>query len=239
MGVIVPAFNEEARIASSLRRIVEYYSTQKYTWHVTVISDGSSDGTDALVSEFAAQHPEISLITYQPNRGKGYAVRRGMLEVEGDLLLFCDADLATPQEETEKLLAHIELGADIAIGSRPMRESRLERRQPWYRELFGRLANGLVQLLAIRGIQDTQCGFKLFQRDVARDVFKRCTMDGFSFDLEALMVARDLGYRIDEIPIRWSHQEGSKVVLMRDGPRALRDLIILRLRSRRKRLRES
>lgn len=237
--MIVPAFNEEARIASSLRRIVEYYSTQKYTWHVTVISDGSSDGTDALVSEFAAQHPEISLITYQPNRGKGYAVRRGMLEVEGDLLLFCDADLATPQEETEKLLAHIELGADIAIGSRPMRESRLERRQPWYRELFGRLANGLVQLLAIRGIQDTQCGFKLFQRDVARDVFKRCTMDGFSFDLEALMVARDLGYRIDEIPIRWSHQEGSKVVLMRDGPRALRDLIILRLRSRRKRLRES
>jgi dolichyl-phosphate beta-glucosyltransferase len=238
LGVIVPAFNEEARIASSLTRIVEYYSAQPYTWHVTVMSDGSTDKTDELVAEFASKHPEITLLSYKPNRGKGYAVRKGMLEVEGELLLFCDADLATPQEETEKLLTRIRDGAAVAIGSRPLRESRLERRQPWYRELFGRMANGIVQLLAIRGIKDTQCGFKLFKLPVARDVFKRCTMDGFSFDLEALMIARDLGYRIDEVPIRWSHQEGSKVVLMRDGPRALRDLIILRLRSRRKRLRE-
>jgi dolichyl-phosphate beta-glucosyltransferase len=236
--VIVPAYNEEARIASSLTRIVEYYSAQPYTWHVTVISDGSTDRTEAIVQEFAAQHPEITLLSYTQNRGKGYAVRKGMLEVEGELLLFCDADLATPQEETSKLLEHVRAGADVAIGSRPLRESRLERRQPWYRELFGRMANGVVQLLAIRGIKDTQCGFKMFKFAVARDVFRRCTMDGFSFDLEALMIARDLGYRIDEIPIRWSHQEGSKVVLMRDGPRAFRDLIILRFRSRRKRLRE-
>ena len=236
--MIVPAFNEEARIASSLSRIVEY-SAQPYTWHVTVISDGSTDRTEEIVGDFAAKHPEITLVSYKPNRGKGYAVRKGMLEVEGELLSFLTADLATPQEETEKLLAHIKEGADVAIGSRPLRESRLEKRQPWYREAFGRLANGLVQLLAIRGIKDTQCGFKMFRLAVARDVFKRCTMDGFSFDLEALMIARDLGYRIDEIPIRWSHQEGSKVVLMRDGPRALRDLVILRMRSRRKRLRES
>jgi len=236
--VIVPAFNEEARIASSLTRIVEYYSGQPYTWHVTVVSDGSTDQTEAIVAGFAAAHPEISLSTYTPNRGKGYAVRKGMLETAGELLLFCDADLATPQEETEKLLSHVRDGADVAIGSRPLRDSRLERRQPWYRELFVRVANGIVQLLAIRGIKDTQCGFKMFKTGVARDVFKRCTMDGFSFDLEALMIARDLGYRIDEVPIRWSHQEGSKVVLMRDGPRALRDLLILRLRSRRKRLRE-
>ena len=236
--MIVPAFNEEARIASSLTRIVEYYSGQPYTWHVTVVSDGSTDQTEAIVAGFAAAHPEISLSTYTPNRGKGYAVRKGMLETAGELLLFCDADLATPQEETEKLLSHVRDGADVAIGSRPLRDSRLERRQPWYRELFVRVANGIVQLLAIRGIKDTQCGFKMFKTGVARDVFKRCTMDGFSFDLEALMIARDLGYRIDEVPIRWSHQEGSKVVLMRDGPRALRDLLILRLRSRRKRLRE-
>ena len=239
LGVVVPAFNEEARIASSLARIVEYYGGQDYTWHVTVISDGSTDRTDEIVSELAASHPEVTLSGYRPNRGKGYAVKKGMLEVEGEILLFCDADLATPQEETSKLLEHIRAGADVAIGSRPLRESRLERRQPWYRELFGRMANGLVQLLAIRGIKDTQCGFKMFKAPVARDIFKRCTMNGFSFDLEALMIARDLGYRIDEIPIRWSHQEGSKVVLLRDGPRALRDLVILRLRSRRKRLRES
>lgn len=238
MGVIIPAFNEEARIASSLARMVEYYAGQPYSWHITVVSDGSSDGTDALVADYAAKHGEITLLTYKPNRGKGYAVRKGMLEVEGELLLFCDADLATPQEETEKLLAHMRDGADVAIGSRPLRDSRLEKRQPWYRELFGRMANGLIQLLAIRGIKDTQCGFKIFRLEVARDVFKRATLDGFSFDLEALMIARDLGYRIDEVPIRWSHQEGSKVKLMRDGPRALRDLLILRMRSRRKRLRE-
>ncbi|MHB8635181.1 MAG: dolichyl-phosphate beta-glucosyltransferase [Fimbriimonadaceae bacterium] len=238
LGVIVPAFNEEARIASSLTRIVDYYSAQPYSWHVTVISDGSTDRTEEIVATFAAAHSEITLLSYAPNRGKGFAVRKGMLEVSGDLLLFCDADLATPQEETEKLLAHLRDGADVAIGSRPLRESRLERRQPWYRELFGRMANGIVQVLAIRGIKDTQCGFKMFTLRAGREVFRRCTMTGFSFDLEALMIARDLGFRIDEVPIRWSHQEGSKVVLMRDGPRALRDLIILRLRSRRKRLRE-
>jgi dolichyl-phosphate beta-glucosyltransferase len=161
-----------------------------------------------------------------------------MLEVEAELLLFCDADLATPQEETDKLLARMKDGADVAIGSRPLRDSRLERRQPWLRERLGRTANKIIQLLGIRGISDTQCGFKMFTQAAGQAVFSRCTMDGFSFDFEALMIARDLRYRIDEVPIRWSHQEGSKVVMMRDGPRALRDLIILRFRSKRKRLRE-
>ena len=238
LGVIVPAFNEEARIASSLTRIVEFYSAQPYTWHVTVVSDGSTDQTEEIARTFAANHPEVSLLACAPNRGKGYAVRRGMLEVEAEILLFCDADLATPQEETDKLLVHMRDGADVAIGSRPLRDSRLERRQPWYRERLGRMANGLIQAFGIRGIRDTQCGFKMFTLTAARAIFSRCTMDGFSFDFEALMLARDLGYRIDEVPIRWSHQEGSKVVMMRDGPRALRDLIILRLRSKRKRLRE-
>ncbi|HLK16301.1 MAG TPA: glycosyltransferase, partial [Fimbriimonadaceae bacterium] len=113
LGVVVPAFNEEARIASSLARIVEYYGGQDYTWHVTVISDGSTDRTDEIVSELAASHPEVTLSGYRPNRGKGYAVKKGMLEVEGEILLFCDADLATPQEETSKLLEHIRAGADV------------------------------------------------------------------------------------------------------------------------------
>jgi dolichyl-phosphate beta-glucosyltransferase len=236
LSVVVPAYNEEGRILPTLTRLHEYYSAQDYTYAVCVVSDGSKDGTARLVGEFIGRHPEFSLIEYQPNRGKGHAVRRGMLAAEGDLILFCDADLATPQEETEKLLAHMRSGAQVAIGSRPLKESSLERHQPMWREALGRGANVLIQLLGVRGIRDTQCGFKVFTREVGHEVFKRCKLDGFSFDFEALMVARDLGYRIDEVPVRWSHQEGSKVVFWRDYPRALRDLVKLRLMGRRSRL---
>lgn len=236
LSIVVPAYNEEERLPRTLARLHEYYSAQDYEFDVVVVSDGSTDGTVALVREFAQAHPHFSLIEYSPNRGKGYAVRRGMLEAQGDLVLFCDADLATPQEETEKLLAHIRDGANVAIGSRPLRESRLEKHQPLFRELLGRLFNKVVQALAIKGIDDTQCGFKLFTHGASQEVFSRCKFDGFSFDFESLMVARDLGYRIDEVPIRWSHQEGSKVVLLRDGPRMLRDLVRLRLMGRRARL---
>lgn len=237
--MVVPAYNEEERLPRTLARLDEYYREQSYLWDVTVVSDGSQDGTEAVVEAFAKDHRGFRLVASRPNRGKGYVVREGILASKGDLVLFCDADLATPQEETEKLLDHIRRGADIAIGSRPLAESKLERHQPLYRELLGRAFNKAVQLVAIRGIDDTQCGFKLFTRKAADDVFRRCTLDGFSFDFEALMIARDLGYRIDEVPIRWSHQEGSKVVLLRDGPRMLRDLVRLRLKGRRARLRDA
>ncbi|MCO5295744.1 MAG: glycosyltransferase family 2 protein [Fimbriimonadaceae bacterium] len=236
LAVLIPAYNEEQRILPTLERVRDYYTQQPYTYSVTVVSDGSTDRTDPIVASFAEAHPEFHLLAYQPNRGKGYAVRKGMLEIEGEILLFMDADLATPIEETEKLLPFMRDGADVAIGSRPLKESSLEVRQPWYRELLGRAFNTAVQLLAVRGIQDTQCGFKMFTRESARTIFSRCKLDGFSFDFEALMIARDLGYRIEEVPIRWMHQEGSKVVLLRDGPRMLRDLVKLRLTGKRARL---
>ncbi|HRF59480.1 MAG TPA: glycosyltransferase family 2 protein [Fimbriimonadaceae bacterium] len=238
LAVIVPAYNEETRMLPTLQRLAEYLASRPYTWSVTVVSDGSSDGTANIVEAFAQEHPEFHLLAYNPNRGKGYAVRQGMLHVEGKMLLLSDADLAAPIEEVEKLFPAIEAGAGVAIGSRPMKESRLEKRQPKYREMLGRMFNKAVQLLAIRGIQDTQCGFKLFRVDVARDVFRRCKLNGFSFDFEALMIARDLGYPIAEIPIRWSHQEGSKVNPFRDGMRMLRDLLKLRMTGKRRRLEE-
>ena len=238
LSVVVPAYNEEERLPRTLARLDEYYRAQAYPWDVVVVSDGSTDGTERIVEEFAERHGNFRLDASRPNRGKGYVVRKGILQAKGDLVLFCDADLATPQEETEKLLARIAQGADVAIGSRPLADSRLEKHQPILREVLGRGFNKAVQLLAVRGIDDTQCGFKMFTRKAAQDVFRRCTFDGFSFDFEALLVARDLGYRIDEVPIRWSHQEGSKVVMMRDGPRALRDLVRLRLKSKRSRTRE-
>lgn len=236
--MVVPAYNEEERLPRTLARLDEYYRSQPYPWDVTVISDGSTDATEQIAEEFASMHPGFRLIASRPNRGKGYVVRTGVLEASGDLVLFCDADLATPQEETEKLLQHIRDGADIAIGSRPLAESKLEKHQPLYREMLGRAFNKAVQLIAVRGIDDTQCGFKMFTRKSAQDVFRRCKLDGFSFDFEALLIARDLGYRIDEVPIRWAHQEGSKVVLLRDGPRMLRDLVKLRIKGKRARLRE-
>jgi dolichyl-phosphate beta-glucosyltransferase len=236
LAVIVPAYNEEPRIIPTLQRLDEYFSEQAYTWSVTVVSDGSTDGTNDLVAEFVASHPRFFFKAYEPNRGKGYAVRTGMLEAQGERLLFADADMATPIEEVEKLLAAMDDGAQVAIGSRPLRESNLVIRQPFYREWLGRMFNKVVQALAVKGIQDTQCGFKLFSGEAAQKVFRRCRLDGFSFDFEALLVARDLGYKIAEVPIRWSHQEGSKVVLMRDGPRMLRDLVALRIQGRKARL---
>ncbi len=237
--MVVPAFNEEQRLAKTLPLLHSYYAGQDYSFELIVVSDGSSDRTSAIVNEFAASHSEVRLREYQPNRGKGYAVRLGMLEAAGDLVLFCDADLATPQEETVKLLARIDAGADIAIGSRPLRNSTLEVHQPFLRELLGRAGNKLIQLLAVKGIEDTQCGFKLFTSGSARAVFRRCKLNGFSFDFEALMIARDLGYRIDEVPIRWAHQDGSKVVPWLDFPRALRDLVKLRLSGKAARLKEA
>lgn len=236
LAVVIPAYNEEARIVPTLERVRDYLAGQPYAWSVLLVSDGSSDRTADLGREFAERDPRFKVHHYAPNRGKGHAVRVGMLEADADLILFSDADLAAPIEEVEKLLAHMKEGAEVAIGSRPLKESRLEIRQPFYREFLGRAFNFAVQTLAIRGIKDTQCGFKLFTKKAARDIFSRCKMDGFSFDFEALMIARDLGYRIDEVPIRWRHQEGSKVVLMRDGPRMLRDLVKLRLRGRKARL---
>lgn len=236
LSVVIPAYNEEVRLAPSLEQAIAYFSAQPYTWEITVVSDGSTDKTNSIVEQAAAGDSRVSLYAYEPNRGKGYAVRQGMLKAKGDIVLFMDADLATPLEETAKLLPYLQRGNSIAIGSRPLKESSLEVHQPWWREALGRASNGLVQALAVRGISDTQCGFKMFSRSAAQDVFSRCKLNGFSFDFEALMIARDLGLQIAEVPIRWMHQEGSKVVFWRDYPRALRDLVKLRLMGKTKRL---
>ncbi len=236
LAVVVPAYNEEPRILPSLQRISEFLSEQDYSWSVTVVSDGSKDRTNEIVAQFCKTNPCFRLLAYEPNRGKGYAVRKGMLEADGELILFSDADLAAPIEEIDKLLKPIKQGIPIAIGSRPMKDSELVVHQPFLREMFGRMSNLAIQTLGVRGIHDTQCGFKLFTHDSAQQVFSRCKLNGFSFDFEAMMVAHDLGLKIAEIPIRWAHQEGSKVVLWRDAPKALFDLFKLRMMGKKRRL---
>jgi dolichyl-phosphate beta-glucosyltransferase len=209
--------------------MLAYFAEQNASVEILVVSDGSTDNTNALVSELAAKHPCLHLLSYSPNHGKGFAVRHGMMQAQGERVLFSDADLATPIEEIEKLTAALNSGSDIAIGSRDVKGSQLERRQSMLRELGGRTFNKLVQIAAVPGIRDTQCGFKLFTRRAAQDIFSRCQVDHFAFDVEALYIARRLfGYKISEIPVRWAHQEGSKVRFFRDAFRMLKTLFKIR-----------
>ena len=222
----------------TLRRLQQYFSSQNYSWSVQIISDGSTDSTTSICKNFSKKHPEFDFFEYHPNKGKGYAVRCGMLRADSEWVLFSDADLAAPIEEIEKLFDFGAKRFDVIIGSRPLKESQLLVHQPFYREFLGRVANKLIQLLAVRGIQDTQCGFKLFKECAAKGIFSRCQINGFSFDIESLMIGRELGYKIAEVPIRWAHQEGSKVRIIPHYFQAFWDLILLRLQGRKKRLQQ-
>jgi dolichyl-phosphate beta-glucosyltransferase len=236
LAVVIPAYNEEARLGPTLEAMSAYLAQQPYSWTILVVNDGSRDGTLGLAQEFSRTEPRVQVLDSQPNRGKGYVVRRGMLAADADWVLMSDADLATPIEEVEKLLGRAREGSEVVIGSRPLKESALEVRQPPWRELGGRGFNLLIQTVGVWGIQDTQCGFKLFSAKAARDVFSRCKALGFGFDYEALMVARDLGYPIAEVGVRWRHIEGSKFDPVKEAPRMLRELFGLRFRGRRRRI---
>lgn len=217
LSIVVPAYNEEQRLQGSLLQIAEYVGRQSYTSEVIVSDDGSTDATSQLAEALAAQHPWLRIIREPSNRGKGAAVRNGVLQARGEFVLMCDADLATPIEELDNFWACIELGADVVIASRPLKASHLVRRQPLYREMAGRMFNLAVQLFAVWGIRDTQCGFKLFRGETARRLFSMSVRDGWDFDIEILYLARRLGYRIVEVPVHWYHRDGSKVRMLRDG----------------------
>jgi dolichyl-phosphate beta-glucosyltransferase len=230
LSVVVPAYDEESRIGASLKRMLAYFDAQDYAYEILVVDDGSTDSTARLVENIAACRPQVRLLSYQPNRGKGHAVRYGMLRARGARVLFCDADLATPIEEVEKLFAKLNDGYDIAIGSRDVLGSELVRRQSLLRETGGKAFNKMVQLLAVPGIHDTQCGFKLFTQSAAQSVFSLCQVDHFAFDVEMLYLAiRLFGLRVAEVPVRWAHQEGSKVRFFRDAWRMVKTLFRIRL----------
>ncbi|MDX1932051.1 MAG: glycosyltransferase family 2 protein [Capsulimonadales bacterium] len=238
LSVVIPAYNEAGRLLPTLEAAVAYLDGRKMPFELVVVDDGSRDETAAVAQGFATRYAGaaggfgvVRSLRYETNRGKGHAVRYGIMRASGDRVLFMDADLSTPMEELPKLEAALDpsRSLEVAIGSRPLRESRLEVRQPWYRELGGRSFNKVVQLLATPGIEDTQCGFKLLTARAARDIFSRCQLNGFSFDVEALFLARKLGYRIAEVPVRWAHQEGAaafptKSAYLRQGLAMLADL---------------
>lgn len=229
--MIVPAYNEEVRIVVTLQRTLDYLEKHHPEFELIVADDGSTDGTADLVTSLAARAPRLRLLRSPRNQGKGAAVRRGMLDATGRWRLFMDADLSTPIEELEKLLGIGAQGFDVVIGSRGLAESDIRERQPFPREAMGRTFNAIVRVLLMGGYKDTQCGFKLFSAAAAEEVFSRQTLDGFAFDVENLLLARELGYRVKEVPIIWYHAPNSKVSPITDSSRMLRDLIGLRLRA--------
>ena len=228
LSLVVPAYNEERRIGESLALVEPYLDSLRQPCEVIVVDDGSTDRTLEIARERAQGPIDLRIITYKPNRGKGYAVRQGMLAARGQLIAFSDADLSAPIEELAKLISALEDGYDIAIGSRAVKGAELTIHQPRHRELGGKLLNLAIRALAVPGIHDTQCGFKLFKGEAARNIFSRCFLNGWAFDVEVLYLARRLGYRVAEIPVRWSHSADSKIRPFRAGLEVLCDTLRVR-----------
>lgn len=231
LSVIIPAYNEEARLAPTLDRLLEWGEAQAFDVEFIVVDDGSSDDTTGLVRRTMERHANLQLLENGENRGKGFSVGHGVSRATGELVLFTDADLSTPIEEFVKLEQALG-GSDIAIGSRAIAKAELTKRQPFYREGMGRTFNLLVRLLVFPGIQDTQCGFKLFRGDAAKRVFAHRTIDGFAFDVEILYVARCLGMKAAEVPICWENDDASRVDPIRHSIEMLRDILKVRHRHR-------
>lgn len=228
LSIVIPAYNEEKRLAGTLKQIWAFLREQEFAAEVVVVDDGSRDRTAQIARDFGTDKP-IRVLGDGANHGKGWAVRTGMLQAAGEHVLFSDADLSTPMEEVLAFFPSVQEGYDVVIGSRGLPGSVLEVREPWHRELLGRAGNLVIQPAAgLWGIRDTQCGFKMFRRQACQDVFSRTLMDGISFDVEILYLARRMGYRIKESPVRWAFVPGSKIRLWRDSCRMLRDLGRLR-----------
>ena len=229
-SVIIPAYNEAARLPSYLKETQAYFEGRDESYEVIVVDDGSEDGTADRVREVAAGRPGVTVHALGRNRGKGHAVRAGMARAAGRLRLMADADGATPIAEVARLEAAIAAGADVAVGSRVLRDRSVTRQVRLHRKLSGHVFNFLVRRLGIASVVDTQCGFKLFRAAAAEAIFPHVTTDGFGFDVELLMLAERRGFRIAEVPINWADQPGSKVGVLREGPRMIYEVLAARRR---------
>ncbi|MGB9851777.1 MAG: dolichyl-phosphate beta-glucosyltransferase [Candidatus Kapaibacteriota bacterium] len=214
ISIVIPVYNEEERIVGTLEKVWNYLTSNKYNFEIVVVDDGSTDKTLQRVESFKE---DVRIISYSPNRGKGAAVRTGMLNAKGKYRIFSDADLSTPIYEIEKLLEKLEAGADICIGSRAIDPSLIKKHQPFYREFMGKTFNKFVQLIVFRGIEDTQCGFKGFTERAAELVFSHSKIDGFSFDVEILYLAKKAGLKIEQVPVEWYNDSRTKVNPLRDS----------------------
>lgn len=228
--MVIPAYNEAERIVATLDRVAAYLDRRGLEHEILVVDDGSRDATAERVRRHPA--PALRLLRLAENRGKGAALRHGVAASRGRRVLLSDADLSTPIEDLERLEPRLGAGAALVFGSRAVAASELGRRQPLYRELMGRTFNRLIRLCGVGGLRDTQCGFKLLDGEVARDLFARLLVDGFAWDVELVWIARRHGHRIEEVGVRWSNSPDSRVHPLFDSAAMLRDVVTMRWRHR-------
>ncbi len=232
LSMVIPAYNEGLRIGRTLEEVHHYLDTRNFPCELIIVDDGSRDETPELLDRFRERRPGVRVLRHEPNRGKGFSVRRGVLEARGQFVLFTDADLSAPIEETNKLLAAVEsTGADAAVGSRALNRRLIGIRQPWRREFAGRVFNLLVRMFTGLKIRDTQCGFKLFRRTSTRRAFELQHVTGFGFDPELLFLIERLGGRIVEVPVRWNDNPATRVRFLHDSMQMLFELFALRWRA--------
>ncbi len=212
LSVVIPAYNEEKKLPNTLPKIYDYLKKQSYNWEILIVSDGSKDNTAQVVKDLSSQIENLRLIDNKENHGKGYVVKQGMLSAKGKYRLFTDADNSTPIEQVEKMWPEFEQGYEVIIGSRDIEGAKLAVPQPWWRIIIGNAFNLLVQIMAgLWGIPDTQCGFKGFTKQAAEDIFSITRIPRFAFDVEMLVIAKKMKYKIKEIPILWVNDKRSSV----------------------------
>ena len=239
LSIVIPAYNESARIESALERVLACVAERHWNAEVLVVDDGSSDSTPDIVRRWMTAHPNLHLINNEGNRGKGYSVRNGLLQATGQVVMFTDADLSSPIEEAERLFEALDAGADVAIGSRWLDKQRQTTHQPLYRRFFGRCFNWVTRKVMGLPYKDTQCGFKAFKRDAAQVIFRLQTIERWGFDPEILFIARKLGYKIVEVPVTWGHDERSRISYLKDGMKMLEEMAQIRRNSLRGRYDEA
>jgi dolichyl-phosphate beta-glucosyltransferase len=227
-SIVIPAYNEGSRLGETLEKVLGYVRAQGWNAEVIVVNDGSRDNTAEMVREFAARDPLLRLVENPGNRGKGYAVRNGMVKARGEVMVFSDADLSSPIEEMPKLLEALAAGADIAIGSRWLRAELQTRRQSLHRQLFGRVFNLLLRIILGLRFKDTQCGFKAFTRRAAQTILPLQRIERWGFDPEILFLARKFGFRVEEVPVLWGHSGDTRIHPFVDGARMFQEMVRIR-----------
>jgi dolichyl-phosphate beta-glucosyltransferase len=227
LSIVIPAYNEATRLDPTLRQVVDYLRREGTAYEVLVVDDGSTDATSEVAGRFAREG--VRVLRQEVNRGKGAVLKVGVLASRGREILLADADLSTPIEELEKLRPRL-AEAELVFGSRAVAGSEIVKHQPFYREMMGRIFNVIVRLAGVRGLRDTQCGFKLLDGDVARRLFSELTIERFAYDVELVWLARRRGYRVVEVGVRWADSPSSRVDPLTDSFRMLRDVLALRWR---------